>query len=233
MANAVVIGAGPNGLVAANKLADAGWSVVVLEAADAPGGAVRSSELIEPGFVTDHFSAFYPLAAASPAIRALELERWGLRFRHGPLVLAHPASDGTCVVLSRDLDETAASLDSFARGDGDAWRHLMELWRRIRDPLLRGMVTPMPPVRTAAELTARLGPRGGSRRNTSAAPAVRASSPGTHSTPTSRSTRRSEASSASSSARSARTSGTRSPRAVRGRCRVRSYGAPRHGESWS
>src|SRR5215210_5754812 len=160
MANAVVIGAGPNGLVAANKLADAGWSVVVLEAADAPGGAVRSSELIEPGFVTDHFSAFYPLAAASPAIRALELERWGLRFRHGPLVLAHPASDGTCVVLSRDLDETAASLDSFAPGDGDAWRSLMELWRRIRDPLLRGMVTPMPPVRVAAELTARLGPRG-------------------------------------------------------------------------
>src|SRR5215210_6465743 len=160
MPDAVVIGAGPNGLVAANRLADAGWSVVVVEAADEPGGAVKSSELIEPGFVNDHFSGFYPLAAASPAIRSLELERWGLRFRHGPLVLAHPASDGTCVVLSRDLDETAASLDSFAPGDGDAWRSLMELWRRIREPLLRGMVTPMPPLRTVAELTARLGPRG-------------------------------------------------------------------------
>ena len=160
MPDAVVIGAGPNGLVAANRLADAGWSVVVLEAADEPGGAVKSSELIEPGFVNDHFSSFYPLAAASPAIRALELERWGLRFRHGPLVLAHPSTDGTCVVVSRDLDETAASLDSFAAGDGDSWRSLMELWRRIRNPLLRGMVTPMPPVRVAAELTARLGPHG-------------------------------------------------------------------------
>src|SRR5215212_9899219 len=160
MPDAVVIGAGPNGLVAANRLADAGWSVVVVEAADEPGGAVTSSELIEPGFVNDHFSGFYPLAAASPAIRSLQLERWGLRFRHGPLALAHPASDGTCVVLSRDLDETAASLDSFAPGDGDAWRRLIELWRRVRDPLLRGMVTPMPPVRVAAELTARLGPRG-------------------------------------------------------------------------
>jgi len=160
MPDAVVIGAGPNGLVAANRLADAGWSVVVVEAADEPGGAVTSSELIEPGFVNDHFSGFYPLAAASPAIRSLQLERWGLRFRHGPLALAHPASDGTCVVLSRDLDETAASLDSFAPGDGDAWRRLMELWRRIADLLLRGMVTPMPPVRTTAELTARLGPRG-------------------------------------------------------------------------
>ena len=156
----MVIGAGPNGLVAANILADRGWDVIVLEEQPVAGGAVKSSELIEPGFVNDHFSAFYPLAAASPAIRALELERWGLRFRHGPLVLAHPATDGTCVVVSRDLDETAASLDAFAAGDGDSWRSLMALWRRIRDPLRRGMVTPMPPVRVAAELTARLGPRG-------------------------------------------------------------------------
>jgi phytoene dehydrogenase-like protein len=158
-----VIGAGPNGLVAANRLADAGWSVAVFEAADEPGGAVRSSELVERGFVNDHFSAFYPLAAASPAIRALELERYGLRFRHGPLVLAHPSGDGTCVVLSRDLDETAASLDSFAPGDGAAWRRLMALWAEIRDPLLRGLVTPLPPVRSGVELVSRLGPRGVAR----------------------------------------------------------------------
>ena len=160
VADAVVIGSGPNGLVAANRLADAGWSVVVVESGDEPGGAARSGELIEPGFVNDSFSAFYPLGAASPALRSLELERWGLVWRHGPLVLAHPASDGTCVVLSRDIDETAASLDSFAAGDGDAWRGLFALWRRIRDPVLRGMVTPMPPVRSGAELTARLGPLG-------------------------------------------------------------------------
>src|SRR5215210_5334055 len=104
-ADALVIGAGPNGLVAANRLADAGWSVLVLEAEDEPGGAVRSAELTEPGFTHDVFSAFYPLAAASPAFRSLELDRYGLRWLHGPLVLAHPASDGSCVVLSRQLDE--------------------------------------------------------------------------------------------------------------------------------
>ena len=70
MPDAVVIGAGPNGLVAANLLADRGWSVTVLEAAPEPGGAVRSAELMEPGFVNDLFSAFYPFALASPAISA-------------------------------------------------------------------------------------------------------------------------------------------------------------------
>jgi phytoene dehydrogenase-like protein len=158
--DAIVVGAGPNGLTAANALADAGWTVRVVEAAAQPGGAVRSAELVEPGFVNDVFSAFYPLAAASPALRALELERHGLEWCHGPLVLAHPALDGSCVALSRDLDETAASLVAFAPGDGAAWFELMALWARIEPALLRGMTTPLPPVRAGLELLGRLGPRG-------------------------------------------------------------------------
>jgi phytoene dehydrogenase-like protein len=160
MTDAVVIGAGPNGLVAANLLADAGWDVVVLEANDEPGGAVRSGELLEPGFVQDLCSAFYPLAAASPAFRRLELERHGLEWCRGPLVLAHPSSDGTCVSLSRDLDETAASLDSFAPGDGDAWRSLFALWERTGPLLLDAMVRPLPPLVPAARLLLGLGPAG-------------------------------------------------------------------------
>src|SRR3954454_1898552 len=122
MPDAVVIGAGPNGLVAANKLVDRGWSVTVLEAAPVPGGAVRSSELMEPGFVNDMFSAFYPFAFMSPAITSLNLNDYGLRWRRAPLVLAHPSSDGTCPVLSTDLDETVDSLEACHRGDGAAWR---------------------------------------------------------------------------------------------------------------
>jgi phytoene dehydrogenase-like protein len=152
----VVIGAGPNGLVAANLLADAGWSVEVLEAQDRPGGAVKSSELVEPGFVSDEFSAFYPLAAASPVVRGLELERFGLRWAHAPLALAHPAADGSCAVLSRDLDETAASLEAFASGDGEAWRELYALWTRVGDQLLRAITTPFPPVRAGLALALRL-----------------------------------------------------------------------------
>ena len=88
MTDAVVIGAGPNGLVAANLLADRGWKVVVLEATDRPGGAVKSSELIEPGFVNDEFSAFYPLAASSPIIASLRLDDYGLKWRRSPYMLA-------------------------------------------------------------------------------------------------------------------------------------------------
>src|SRR2546421_386893 len=91
-ADAVVIGAGPNGLVAANVLADAGWEVLVLEEQPEPGGAVKTAELTEPGFHHDVFSAFYPLAAASPAIRSLDLERHGLRWRHRPVLRASPGS---------------------------------------------------------------------------------------------------------------------------------------------
>jgi len=148
----VVIGAGPNGLVAANLLADRGWDVLVCEAAPTPGGAVRSAELVEPGFVNDVFSAFYPLGAASPVMRALRLEDHGLRWRRAQYALAHPTLDGTCPVLSTDLDETAASLDRYAAGDGDAWRGLFARWKRLRGGLLDGLFTPIPPVRATARL---------------------------------------------------------------------------------
>jgi phytoene dehydrogenase-like protein len=152
MPDAVVIGAGPNGLVAANLLADRGWSVTVFEAAPVPGGAVRSAELMEPGFVNDLFSAFYPFALVSPAITRLNLEEHGLRWRRAPLVLAHPTADGSCPVLSTNLDETAASLDASHPGDGDAWRRMYEKWLRLRDPLLAALFTPTPPIAASARL---------------------------------------------------------------------------------
>ena len=150
--DAIVIGAGPNGLVAANLLVDRGWSVLVLEAQNEPGGAVKSAELVTPGFVHDVFSAFYPLAAASPAIAGLGLERFGLEWSHAPAVLAHVTGDERCAVLSRNLDETAASLDQFAPGDGDSWRDLHELWMRIEEPILGGLFKPFPPIGPAVKL---------------------------------------------------------------------------------
>ncbi|MGW3997753.1 phytoene desaturase family protein [Amycolatopsis sp. NPDC004772] len=155
--DAVVIGAGHNGLVAANLLADAGWSVLVLEATEHAGGAVRTAEVTEPGFRNDLFSAFYPMSAVSPAIRGLRLEEHGLRWRHAPEVLAHVLPDDRCVLLSRDLDRTAASVEEFGDGDGDAWRRMFRQWREIREPLLETLFTSFPPVRPALKLLRRTG----------------------------------------------------------------------------
>src|SRR4051794_35633905 len=157
--DAVVIGAGPNGLAAANVLVDAGWEVLVLEAAPTPGGAVRTAELITPGFHHDVFSAFYPLGAASPVLRGFGLEEHGLRWVRSPLVLAHPQPDGPAAVLSVDRQETGASLERFAPGDGDRWAELLQPWSRIGEPLVDALMRPFPPVRPALSLAARLGPR--------------------------------------------------------------------------
>lgn len=158
--DAVVIGAGHNGLVAANLLADAGWRVLVCEATDTPGGSVASAELAAPGYLADLCSAFYPLAAASPALLSLNLEDHGLRWRHAPSVLAHVFPDGRHVVLSRDPGETARAVAEFAPADADAWHTEFAYWRRVRDDVLDAILTPFPPVRAAARLARRLGPAG-------------------------------------------------------------------------
>src|SRR3954468_478333 len=99
-ADAIVVGAGHNGLVAANLLADAGWSVVVLEATPQPGGAVRSGFVTAPGYLSDLFSSFYPLSVASPVLSGLDLD---LQWRHAPDVFTHLLPDGRAATVSRDL----------------------------------------------------------------------------------------------------------------------------------
>ncbi|MFE5208897.1 phytoene desaturase family protein [Streptomyces sp. NPDC056600] len=163
MPDAVVIGAGPNGLVAANLLADAGWSVVVLEEQPEPGGAVRHDRGVDPDFVHDLFSAFYPLAAASPIVEGLRLDRYGLRWRQAPRVVAHPLTDGRCAVLGRTLPQTVTSLEGFAEGDGESWRELHRIWDRLRPDLLDALFTPFPPVKAGARLAMKLRGTGGLR----------------------------------------------------------------------
>ncbi|MFH9223875.1 phytoene desaturase family protein [Streptomyces lydicus] len=163
MPDAVVIGAGPNGLVAANLLADRGWTVDVLEAQPEPGGAVRSDRGVHPDYVTDLCSSFYPLAAASPVLSALRLEEEGLRWSHAPRVLAHPLRDGRCAVLERRVPDTARALDGFAVGDGAAWRDLCDVWDRVGHDLIDALFAPFPPVRAGARLLARLRGAGGLR----------------------------------------------------------------------
>lgn len=155
--DAVVVGAGPNGLVAANALVDAGWDVLVLEAEHTLGGAVRTAEVAAPGFRTDLFSAFYPLAAGSPVIRGLHLEEHGLAWSSAPSVLAHALDDGQAAVLHAEPEDTAAGLDAASPGDGDAWLRMFAGWQRVRDPLLDALFSPLPAAGPALRLLRRLG----------------------------------------------------------------------------
>jgi phytoene dehydrogenase-like protein len=152
MSGVIVIGAGPNGLVAANLLADAGIDVTVLEAQDDPGGAVRSGELTQPGFLHDRFSAFYPLGVASPVFRRLELEQHGLVWRRSPAALAHVYPDGRSVVLHGDRHATATGLERGATGDGAAWLQLVAEWDRIGKALTGALLEPFPATGSVARL---------------------------------------------------------------------------------
>ena len=155
MPDAVVVGAGPNGLVAANLLADRGLDVLVVEAEADPGGAVRSAELIEPGYQNDRFSAFHVLAPVSPPMRSLQLERHGLEWMRSPLALAHPSSDGTCPAVGATPEETAAILDRWSPGDGERWHALMRWWDAYGQPIIDSFLGPWPPVKGPIRLLAR------------------------------------------------------------------------------
>ncbi len=148
MLDAVVIGAGPNGLVAAAELARHGWSVLLLEAKDRPGGALYSEQLTLPGYIHDVGAAFFPFAVASPAFRILDLECAGVEWRHGRRDSAHPAPDGSCAALSRDVDLAEKSFGE----DGLACRRLA-LWAQcMGDRLPASLLAPLPEFRTALRL---------------------------------------------------------------------------------
>ncbi|MEV0898591.1 NAD(P)/FAD-dependent oxidoreductase [Actinoplanes sp. NPDC049802] len=151
--DAIVIGAGHNGLVAANLLADAGWSVRVLEATPHPGGAVRSGHVTAPGYLSDLFSSFYPLGYASPVMKALDLD---LRWTHAPDVFTHLLPDGRAATVSRDLERTMASMEAFAPGDGERWRTAYREWRGVSDRMLDALFSPFPPVRHGLGLARQL-----------------------------------------------------------------------------
>jgi phytoene dehydrogenase-like protein len=154
----IVIGAGPNGLVAAIRMAEAGRTVTVLEAAPQPGGAVRTEELTLPGFRHDTFSSVYPAAAASPVFASMPLERHGLRWVHPEACYAHPVPGGRAVALYRDLDRTAASLDAIHPGDGARWRAFVEPFLEGFEAIRATMLAGFPPVAGALRLLARVGP---------------------------------------------------------------------------
>ncbi|QWF82637.1 phytoene desaturase family protein [Amycolatopsis sp. CA-230715] len=139
MSTAVVVGSGPNGLAAAVALARAGVEVTVLEAEREIGGGTRSSDLGMPGLVHDHCSATHPIAAVSPFLRSLGLERHGLRWRTAEIDCAHPLDSGEAALLVRSVDDTAAGLG----GDERAWLRLFGPLSSEFDTLAEDLLRPL------------------------------------------------------------------------------------------
>ena len=143
MPDVVVVGAGPNGLAAAITCAEAGRTVLVLEAKDTIGGGCRTAELTLPGFAHDICSAIHPLAAVSPFFGRAQLGRHGLELLHAPVALAHPLDGGRAGVLHRSLADTVAAMGA----DGRTWdRHIGWVVRRwdALAPALLGPVVRVP-----------------------------------------------------------------------------------------
>lgn len=137
--DAVIVGAGPNGLAAAITLAQAGRSVLIVEGSDTIGGGARSAELTLPGFLHDVCSAIHPLAMASPFFRSLPLADHGLRWVHPDIPAAHPLDGGRAVAIERSL---AATADHLGR-DGAAYRRLMGPFVRNYQKLLHDFLGPL------------------------------------------------------------------------------------------
>lgn len=155
MTNAVVVGAGPNGLAAAIHLARQGIDVQVLEAGDTIGGGARSGELTVPGVIHDYCSAFHPLGVGSPFWQEIDLPSYGLRWLWPEIDCAHPLDDGTAGVLFQSIDATAARMGP----DGKRWRlavgDLADGFDELAGDLLRPVINiPRHPIRLA-----RFGPR--------------------------------------------------------------------------
>jgi phytoene dehydrogenase-like protein len=138
LVDAVVVGAGPNGLAAAIELARNGRSVHLIEGSDRIGGGTRTAELTLPGFHHDVCSAVHPLALGSPFLRSLQLGDFGLELLEPAIQAAHPFDDGTAATLQRSLDETAEGLGADAR----AYRALVGTFAREWERLAEFVLAP-------------------------------------------------------------------------------------------
>jgi phytoene dehydrogenase-like protein len=137
--DAVVVGAGPNGLSAALALAESGLSVLVIEGNDTPGGGTRTSELTLPGFAHDVCSAIHPLGIGSPYFRTLPLAQHGLTWIHSPAAVAHPFDDGSAVTLERSVADTASQFGA----DAQAYSRLMTPFVERFDELTEMILGPL------------------------------------------------------------------------------------------
>jgi phytoene dehydrogenase-like protein len=159
--DAIVVGAGPNGLTAAITLASAGLSVRVYEASARVGGGATTEDLPLRGFRYDPCSAVHPMGAGSPVFRRLPLAEHGLEWIQPELALAHPFPDGSAAVLARSPERSADSFESTT--DRDAYLRLISPFLGRWDDLAADVLRPMLAVRDGLPAHPLLAARFGTR----------------------------------------------------------------------
>lgn len=147
--DAVVVGAGPNGLAAAITIAQTGRKVLVLEAAASIGGGCRSAELTLPGFVHDVCSAVHPFAVASPFFRTLPLASYGLEWIEPEAMLAHPFANGQAAIVYRSVEHTAAGLGEDRDRYRQLYQPLIDDWSKLESTVLGPLCWPAHPIAAA------------------------------------------------------------------------------------
>jgi len=154
LSDAIVVGAGPNGLAAAATLATHGVGVTVIEAATTIGGGTRTSELTLPGLLHDDCSASHPFSPGSQALAPLGLERHGLEWAWAEIEVSHPFDDGSAAVMHRSIEQTAAGLGPAGR----AWKRIFGSSSRHFDALAEDIMRPLAHLPRHPLALARFGP---------------------------------------------------------------------------
>lgn len=148
--DAVVVGAGPNGLSAAIVLQQAGLSVLILEAKEQIGGGLRSAELTLPGYLHDVCSAIHPLAVSSPFLKTLPLQEHGLEFVYPEISAAHPFDNGDAASLKGTAEETATGLGTDAKAYLELLGPLLRKWPNLLSDILGPLSIPVHPLNLAS-----------------------------------------------------------------------------------
>ena len=161
----VIVGSGPNGLSAAILLQQAGLKTILLEAESTVGGGMRSAELTLPGFTHDICSAIHPLAAGSPFLTSLPLEKFGLEFIAPGIAAAHPFDDGSAATMLTSIQDTSSGLGEDERAYQNLVDPLVKDWPRIVDDVLGPFHFPAHPLAMARFARWALQPAGNLARN--------------------------------------------------------------------
>lgn len=138
--DAVIIGAGHNGMALATYLARSGWKVGVFEKRGEEGGGLCTEELTRPGFLHNVHCNYHTLVGVCPVYDDLELTRHGLRYVQPPVQMASVFNDGTALTIHTDLAKTCASIARFSRKDSETFHRLYEETRGYRDLILRTLM---------------------------------------------------------------------------------------------